>query len=166
MKSTNSADHFSLEREGGSLLQNQSSASSLLTPFNGFSFSANSINETPRDHTSLFNSLFLLNTSGASYCAVGTYPSIHFIGSNPYSLSFTTPSSQKNRFDGLTLYSLIISIIYYSMGHVLRMKEVQTQQTTTRNLAQFIFIQSHIIVHVFPQGSQFTILQYDLFHYA
>lgn len=46
-----------------------------------------------------------------------------------------TPSLQKNRFDGLILYSLIISIIHYSMHNVLRMKEFQTQKTTARNFA-------------------------------
>lgn len=61
------------------------------------------------------------------------------------------PSLQKNRFDGLILYSLIISIIHYSMHNVLRMKEFQTQKTTARNFAYFVFTQSHIIVHVFPQ---------------
>ena len=63
-------------------------------------------------------------------------------------------------------YALIRSVFNYSMHNVLRMKEIKTQKAATRNRTQFIFIQSIIPIHVFPQGSQFPILHYDLFHYS
>ena len=48
-------------------------------------------------------------------------------------------------------YSLIISTLKYPMHDMLRMTEFKTQQTTTRNIAQFIFIESVILIHVFSQ---------------
>ena len=71
-----------------------------------------------------------------------------------------------NRFDSLMFYAFILSMINYAMDDVSRMKEVKTQKTTTRNLAQFIFNPSLPLIHVFHQWSKFTILHYYLFHYA
>ena len=48
-------------------------------------------------------------------------------------------------------YSLIFSMLNYPMHDVPRMKEIKTQKTTTRNITQFIFIQSAIHIHVFSQ---------------
>ena len=52
------------------------------------------------------------------------------------------------------------------MDDVLRMKEIETQKTATRNFTQCIFIQSIIHIHVFSQWFQFTILHYNLFHHT
>lgn len=71
-----------------------------------------------------------------------------------------------NRFDGLMFYVLILSTVNYAMDDMSRMKEVKTQKTTTRNLAQFIFTPSLPLIHVFFQWFQFTILHHYLFHYT
>ena len=71
-----------------------------------------------------------------------------------------------NRFDGLMFYALTLSTVNYAMDDLSRMKEVKTQQTTTRNLTQLIFIQSHHLIHIIIQWSKFTILHQYLFHYA
>lgn len=52
------------------------------------------------------------------------------------------------------------------MDDALRMKEIETQKTATRNFTQCIFIQSIVHIHIFSQWSQFTILHYNLFHYT
>ena len=48
-------------------------------------------------------------------------------------------------------YALILSTVNYAMDDMSRMKEVKTQKTTTRNLAQFIFTPSLPLIHVFFQ---------------
>ena len=53
-----------------------------------------------------------------------------------------------------------------SMDDALRMKEIETQKTATRNFTQCIFIQSIIRIHVFFQWFQLTILHNNLFHYT
>ena len=54
----------------------------------------------------------------------------------------------------------------YTMDDVLRMKEIETQKTATRNLTQCISIQSIIHTLVFFQWCQFTILHNNLYHYT
>ena len=61
------------------------------------------------------------------------------------------PSSLKNRFDGLMFYSIIPSLNNYSMHNVMRMQEIETQQTTARNLAQSNLIHFLLLIDAFLQ---------------
>ena len=49
------------------------------------------------------------------------------------------------------LYALTLSMFNYSMHNVLRMKEIETQQTATHDRTQFIFIQSLIHINAFTE---------------
>ena len=61
------------------------------------------------------------------------------------------PSSLKNRFDGLMFYSLIPSLNSYSMHTMMRMQEIKTQQTATRNRAQSNLIHFLLLIDAFLQ---------------
>ena len=63
-------------------------------------------------------------------------------------------------------YALKLLAFNDSMDDVLRMKEIETQKTATRNFTQCIFIQSIIHTLVFFQWCQFTILHNNLYHYT
>ena len=90
-KPQNGADHLPLDKEGG--------YESGMISFGFLSLDeyallpeANSNREMPKDHTSLFNSTFPLNPSGAICHSVALLPLGRFVlRSTPYSLSFTTP---------------------------------------------------------------------------
>ena len=80
-------------------------------PSYGFFPCANSISETPSDHTSLLNSAFLLNTSGALYHMVSHelrcfLQQCSIRSAKPKSPNLISPLPERNRLVGLMFYAL------------------------------------------------------------